>query len=145
MNSLALVPRMSEKAYAESQAHNTYVFVVPLTANEQMVAAAVTSQFKVAVEDVRTAVIKGKAKKSYRKGARPVSGKRADFKKAYVRVKAGDKINIFGEEEKADKKKPITESKTDKPVQQSEVKQKRGIKGVISRAQRQTQNRGGDK
>ncbi len=138
-----LVPRMSEKAYAQSLKSNTYVFVVPLQANEHVVATAVATQFKVTVEDVRTVVVKGKTKKSYRKGTRPVVGKRADFKKAYVRVKAGDSINIFGEEEKTDKKKPITESEPKKPIT-TEVKQKRGLKGVIGRAQRQTQNRGGD-
>ncbi len=144
MNSLALVPRMSEKAYAESVKHDTYVFIVPLTANEASISSAVASQFKVTVEDVRTAVIKGKAKKSYRKGARPAEGKRADFKKAYVRIKKGDKINIFGEEEKADKKKAITESEPKKAVN-TDVKQKRGLKNVLGRAPRQTQNRGGEK
>jgi large subunit ribosomal protein L23 len=143
MNSLALVPRMSEKAFAESQKHNTYVFIVPMVANEALIASAVTSQFGVTVEDVRTAIIKGKEKKSYKKGSRPVAGKRADFKKAYVRIKAEDKINIFGEEEKTEEKK--AEPKADKPkLQTAENTQKRGLKGVMGRAQRQTQNRGGD-
>lgn len=144
MSSVALVPRMSEKAYAESTAHNTYVFVVPMTANESIVAAAVAEQFKVTVEDVRTVVVKGKAKQSYRKGKRPVVGKRADFKKAYVRIKTGDKINIFGEEEKTDKKK-ADQSKPQQNTAATDTKQKRGLKGVLGRAPRQTQSRGGDK
>jgi len=144
---MPLVPRMSEKAYAESLNNNTYVFVVPMNANEHTVASAVTAQFAVGVEDVRTVIVKGKVKKSYRKGARPVTGKRADFKKAYVRVKAGDSINIFGEEDakkakKSEEKQPI-DTKSAKSA--ATDGKKRGIKGVLGRAPRQTQNRGGDK
>lgn len=101
---MSLKPRMSEKAYAISMAENTYVFVVPMDANKASVTSAVSEQFGVTVEDVRTTVVKGKPKQAYRKRTRPVAGKRADLKKVYVRVKAGDKINIFGEEEKAAKK-----------------------------------------
>lgn len=104
MNALSLKPRMSEKAYASSVAQNTYVFVVPMDANKASVTTAVTEQFGVQVIDVRLVIVKGKAKQAYRKRQRPVAGKRADIKKAYVRVKAGDTIDIFGEEKKADKK-----------------------------------------
>ncbi len=103
MSTLTLKPRVSEKAYAASKATNTYVFNVPLSANKLTIAEAVSTQFGVTVEDVHVAVIKGKTKQSYRKRSRPVSGKRVDVKKAYVRLKTGDKLNIFGEEEKAEK------------------------------------------
>lgn len=142
---IPLVPRMSEKAYQESLSHNTYTFVVPMSANETTIAYAVQTQFKVTVEDVRTAVIKGKSKKSYRKGSRPVVGKRADYKKAYVRVKSGDKISIFEEEKTTKNAKQSSEAlKANKPAIQAETKQKRGLGGILGRTQRQTQNRGGE-
>lgn len=105
--SFVLKPRMSEKAYALSQVEDTYVFMVPKNANKATVATAVEEQFNVTVTDVRVVVSKGKRKLSYQKRNRPVDGKRADSKKAYVRVKKGDKIPIFSaleeDEQKAEK------------------------------------------
>ncbi len=105
--SMALKPRMSEKAYAVSQQRNTYVFVVPADANKLTVAQAVTEQFNVTVEDVNITILKGKAKRTYRRGGRPTTGRTADVKKAYVRLKAGDQIPVFAaieeEEAKAEK------------------------------------------
>lgn len=95
---------MSEKAYQQSLTLNTYVFDVPFSANKNTVAQAVSSQFTVTVIDVRFIIVKGKPKKSYQKRNRPVAGKRADIKKAYVRIAEGNSINIFGEDEKANKK-----------------------------------------
>lgn len=146
--SMALRPRVSEKAYAQSLEGNTYVFGVPMSANKLTVADAVVDQFGVTVEDVRIIVVKGKSKQSYRKGRRPVAGKRADTKKAYVRLKDGDSINIFGEDdkksEKTDKKSEKTEPKT---TTKTDVKQKRGggLRQALGRTQRQTQDRGGSK
>lgn len=101
---MPLKPRMSEKAYASSVSENTYVFIVPMDSNKQTVAGAVTEQFGVTVEDVRPMVLKGKPKRSYKKRSRPIVGQRADMKKVYVRLKDGDKINIFEQEEKEAKK-----------------------------------------
>src|SRR5688572_9670576 len=95
MSALALKPRMSEKAYATSQALHTYVFEVPITANKALVGAAVAEQFKVTVEDVRLMIVKGKTKISYKKRSRPAIGHRANMKKAYVRIKAGENIPVF--------------------------------------------------
>lgn len=110
---------MSEKAYQQSLTLNTYVFDVPFSANKQIVTQAITSQFSVTVEDVRLVIVKGKVKKSYQKRNRPVNGKRTDVKKVYVRLKSGDSINIFGEEEKSSKK---SEKDAKKPSAKKEVK-----------------------
>lgn len=99
---LNLKPRMSEKAYQQSLLNNTYVFVVPTDANKLQVKQAVEAQFNVTVEDVNIIVQNGKKARSIRLGnrrARPITGNRSDIKKAYVRVKDGDKIKIFEEEE----------------------------------------------
>lgn len=96
---MLVIPRISEKAYVNSQ-NNTYVFNVPLTANKQQIAEAITTEYKVGVVDVRFVVMKGKAVRAYRgKKAQPGIAHRSDKKKAYVRVADGDSINIFNEEE----------------------------------------------
>lgn len=100
---MPLKPRVSEKAYGQSQVGNVYSFVVPGDANKQTVASAVTAQFGVTVESVNITNVKGKPKRAYRKG-RYVSGERSDFKKAFVTVKAGENIPIFAAEEEAEKK-----------------------------------------
>ena len=117
---MPLKPRMSEKAYEMSQKLNTYVFVVPGDANKVTVAAAVTDQFKVTVEEVNISILKGKPKRSYRRGGRPIVGKTSDLKKAYVRLKAGDAIPIFAaveeEEAKAEKTSVAIKKAADKKV-----------------------------
>lgn len=142
---MALRPRLSEKSYAQSLERNVYVFNVPMTANKKTIADAVGAQFEVTVEDVHVIVVKGKTKQSYRKGRRPVAGKRADVKKAYVRVKDGQTINIFGDEDKKEDK-PAKTDKTEKKTEVKEVKQKQSTLGrALGRTQRQTQDRGGSK
>jgi large subunit ribosomal protein L23 len=93
--SMSLIPRLSEKAYATSLSINTYVFDVPTTANKVTVKSAVEAQFGVTVTDIKMIVVKGKVKKSYQKRNRPVEGKRAKSKKAYVRLADGSTINLF--------------------------------------------------
>jgi large subunit ribosomal protein L23 len=101
---MALKPRMSEKAYGLSQQLNTYVFVVPDEANKVTVAAAVAEQFKVTVEKVTISNLKGKKKRTYKRGGRPSVGTTNDLKKAYVRIKAGDSIPVFAAMEEEDAK-----------------------------------------
>lgn len=100
---LNLKPRLSEKAYQQSLERQTYVFVVPTTANKLQIKQAVEAQFNVTVLDVNVVVQKGKMARSIRLGnrrARAIEGKRSDIKKAYVKLKDGDSIKIFEEEEK---------------------------------------------
>jgi large subunit ribosomal protein L23 len=111
---MTLKPRMSEKTYALYGAENTFVFIVPSSANKLTVAQAVASQFGVTVEKVRIANEKGKTKQSYQKRNRPIAGKRSDKKKAYVRLKAGDSIPIFAAIEEEEKKAKKAEEKAAK-------------------------------
>lgn len=94
---LALVPRISEKTFLQSEVLKTYTFDVPVTANKHEIAAAVEKQFKVTVTGVKTTIIKGKAKRSVRRRRQPVTGKRSDYKKAYVTLAEGDSITVFEE------------------------------------------------
>lgn len=108
---LVLKPRISEKAYGQSLTHNTYVFVVPTSANKHQVAEAVAAQFDVTVETVNILNVKGKAKRSVRKGGRQSLGKDNDIKKAYVTLKEGDSITVFATEDADNEPKGKKETK----------------------------------
>lgn len=116
---MILQPRMSEKAFATSQALNTYVFVVPGDATKHTVARAVAAQFDVVVTTVNVVNVKGKAKRTVSRGGRRVaSGQQSDFKKAYVTLAEGSSLPFFAEmtEEatEADKKADDKKAKADK-------------------------------
>jgi len=111
-----LRPRLSEKTFGLANAGNVYVFDVPGSANKQTVAAAVTAQFEVTVVNVNMTNVKGKAKRTIRKGGRAVSGQQSNRKKAFVTLKQGDKLPFFETEDdkknkKADKKSAKKETK----------------------------------
>lgn len=111
---IVLKPRMSEKTYMLSQTTNTYVVEVPAGVSRDLVAKAVQAQFNVTVASVNIVNVKGKAKRTVRKGGRPTMGKRSNIKKAYVTLKAGDKLPFFADiEEEAAKaeKKAAKEAK----------------------------------
>ena len=78
---LLLKPRVSEKAYGLSLTRNTYVFVVPNDANRTEVADAVAAQFDVTVTDVNIVNVKGKVKRTVRKGGRQSTGKDSDSRR----------------------------------------------------------------
>jgi large subunit ribosomal protein L23 len=100
MNYIALKPRVSEKAYAQSEASNVYVFDLPAAANKFDVAKAVAAQYSVSVTGVKIASVPGKSVRAYRnRGRRSIKGKRSDIRKAYVTLKAGDKLPIFAAQE----------------------------------------------
>jgi len=83
-------PLITEKLDKAREAERKYSFIVDKKATKGDVARAVASQFNVTVEVVRTCVIRGKVK---RVGSS--IGKRSNFKKAFVTLKEGDKIDIF--------------------------------------------------
>ena len=89
---LLLAPTVSEKATQIADRHSQTVFRVAPDATKPEVKAAVELLFKVEVEAVRIANVKGKAK---RFGA--YTGRRRNWKKAYVSLKAGQEINFAQE------------------------------------------------
>ena len=102
--SVFIRPRISEKAYGLSQARNTYVFDVDGDANKHTVARAVTAQYGVTVSDVNISNLKGKTKRTVRKGGRASTGRQSDVKKAYVTLAAGQTLPIFAAVEEAEAK-----------------------------------------
>lgn len=103
---ITLIPRISEKSYAQSLKGNTYVFNIEDGINKIEIKKAVENQHKVDVVGVRVLVRKGKKARSVRIGkrsaGRPVYGKRSDQKIAYVTIEKDQKIKISAFEEVKD-------------------------------------------
>lgn len=96
---LTLIPRVSEKSYALAS-DDTYVFNVPMSANKQGIASAVTLQYGVVVKDVRCVIQKGKPVRAFRgKRKNPGQALRKNTKKAYVSLVKGHSIATLKEEE----------------------------------------------
>lgn len=87
-----LRPIITEKAVGKKEAERTICFQVKLDATKTDIRNAVEKLFKVKVEDVRTAMFEGKLRRRGR-----YSGYTSDWKKAYVRLKPGEKIPEFAE------------------------------------------------
>ena len=84
-----LAPQISEKATYVADKHEQVVFRVASDATKPEIKAAVELLFKVEVEGVQVANVKGKVKRF--KGA---TGRRKGWKKAYVCLQAGQEINF---------------------------------------------------
>lgn len=106
-----LKPRISEKAHQQAGALNTYVFDVENGANKTLISNAVKEQFGVGVKSVNIANIKGKAKRTVRKGARPIAGRQSATAKAYVTLVQGDKLPFFEAIEEEEKKQTERQEK----------------------------------
>ena len=94
MRNILVRPLVTEKSTSERHdEENTYVFEVGLKSNKSQIKDAVEQFFGVKVENVRTLIVRGKEKRFGR-----FLGKRSNWKKAYIRLAAGDSIDIYGEE-----------------------------------------------
>ena len=85
-------PVVTEKGVALREAARTMCFEVAPDANKIQIRAAVERLFKVKVEDVRTVNGTGKLRRRGR-----FSGYRSDWKKAYVKLRKGQKIPEYAE------------------------------------------------
>ncbi len=90
-----LAPQISEKSTMVGERDNQVVFKVIRDATKPEIKAAVELLFKVEVESVQVANVKGKVKRFGR-----FTGRRDHWKKAYVSLKAGQEINFAGGEVK---------------------------------------------
>jgi large subunit ribosomal protein L23 len=87
-----LSPHVSEKSTLAAESGGQFVFKVVPNATKPEVKAAVETMFEVEVDSVRVVNVRGKTK---RFGA---AGKRSDWKKAYVKLKAGQDIDFLSPE-----------------------------------------------
>ncbi len=85
-------PVITEKGLAVKENLRTLVFEVEPRATKNEIRAAVESIFKVRVEAVRTAGFAGKERRRGR-----FIGHRSDWKKAYVKLRAGEKMPEYAE------------------------------------------------
>lgn len=67
-----------------------YVFRVAMDASKEDIKAAIEKRFEVKVAKVNTLINRGKIKR-----VRMVAGKKSNWKKAYITLKAGQKIAEF--------------------------------------------------
>jgi len=85
-------PLVTEKGHDMKDNQRTLCFEVSQDANKTQVKAAVERLFKVKVEEVRTANFEGKMRRRGR-----FVGYRSEWKKAYVKLKEGQKVPDFAE------------------------------------------------
>jgi len=83
-------PLITEKGTTKKESERTLCFEVARDANKVEVRAAVEKLFSIKVEAVRTSNFEGKLR---RRGK--FSGYRSDWKKAYVKLKLGQKVPEF--------------------------------------------------
>ena len=84
-----LAPQISEKATYIADKNEQVIFRVATDATKPEIKAAVELLFKVQVESVQVANVKGKVKRF--KGT---TGRRKGWKKAFVSLKPGQEINF---------------------------------------------------
>jgi len=85
-------PLITEKGHAKREEERTLCFEVHPDANKIQIKQAVETVFRVKVENVRTTNYVGKLRRRGR-----FTGYGSDWKKAYVRLQAGQKIPEYAE------------------------------------------------
>lgn len=88
-----VAPHVSEKSALNAEKNNQYVFKVAIDAKKPEIKKAVESVFDVKVSKVQTSVAKGKVKQFGR-----MTGRRKDWKKAYVTLAEGSTIEMMSGE-----------------------------------------------
>jgi large subunit ribosomal protein L23 len=90
LHSVIVKPLVTEKSTEKLEREGAYSFVVDKDANKVEIAQAVEALFNVKVADVRTMQYRGKERRLGR-----FMGRRAAWKKAIVKLREGDTIEIF--------------------------------------------------
>ena len=85
-------PLITEKGHAKRETENTLCFEVHPEANKIEIKQAVETVFRVKVAEVRTSVYTGKLRRRGR-----FSGYASEWKKAYVRLQAGQKAPEYAD------------------------------------------------
>ena len=88
-----VAPQISEKATYVADKNEQVIFRVAPDATKPEIKAAVEMMFKVNVKSVQVSCVKGKQKRFGK-----LSGRRKDWKKAYVCLKPGQEINFHAAE-----------------------------------------------
>jgi large subunit ribosomal protein L23 len=83
-------PVISEKTNLLKEAANHFAFEVDRRANKIEIRRAVEALFNVHVVDISTSILHGKVKRVGRR-----TGRQSNWKKAIVKLKAGETIDFF--------------------------------------------------
>jgi large subunit ribosomal protein L23 len=89
-HSVLVQPLLTEKITALRESTNTVGFIVHPGANRVQIKQAVEALLKVKVEKVNVLNVRGKVKRLGR-----FSGRRSDWKKAFVTLKKGEKLEMY--------------------------------------------------
>ena len=94
---VVIKPVITEKSTRQIEQDNVYTFLVSPDANKNEIGYAVEKLWDVKVRDVRTVNYRGKARRSLmgRQAANRKIGRRASFKKAFVKLAEGDQIEFY--------------------------------------------------
>ena len=91
IHQILIAPHITEETtrnmIAPKSGVRTYVFKVAKDASKTDIKAAIEKRFEVKVDSVNTLINRGKMKR-----VRMVVGKKSNWKKAYITLKAGQKI-----------------------------------------------------
>lgn len=90
LHAILVQPLLTEKITALREKTNTVGFVVHSDANRLQIKQAVEALLKVKVKKVNVLNVQGKTKRLGR-----FSGKRSDWKKAFVTLKEGEKLEMY--------------------------------------------------
>ncbi|WWO97470.1 MAG: 50S ribosomal protein L23 [Candidatus Dasytiphilus stammeri] len=90
-------PHVSEKSSNLEKIHNTIVFQVRKDATKAAIKKAIKTIFNVEVLIVNTLQVKGKVKShvSYGKSHQAIQSRKNHWKKAYITLKLGHKIELI--------------------------------------------------
>jgi large subunit ribosomal protein L23 len=88
-------PIITEKANAAMEKLQQYTFQVDKGANKIEIKNAVEKMYNVTVTSVNTLILPAKTKNRNSRNA-VIRGRKASYKKAIVRLSAGETIDIFG-------------------------------------------------
>ncbi len=91
---IILEPMITEKALHLRDDFNQYVFKVARTANRIEIKNAIAKRFGVTVRSVRVVNVKGKPRQRFTRRGR-VSGYTSSYKKAYVTLAEGEKLDFL--------------------------------------------------
>ena len=89
LSEVLIKPILTEKANSQQDKLRRYAFKVAKKANKLEIKKAVEKLLNVKVEAVNTVLVKGKTKRFGR-----TSGRRSDFKKAYITLPVGTEVQL---------------------------------------------------
>jgi len=96
MHQVLIRPLITEKMSNLTADQLKYGFLVNTKANKIEIARAIEEKFNVHVESVKTINHSGKTKTQFRKSGR-FTGKTAKYKKAIIKLREGESIDLFEE------------------------------------------------